>query len=409
MDLSGLSGLSAAYPAYMAQEDQSALTRLNQLKQKEAADNMAVLPIVGRGVQHLLTGQTPGQPGGGPQPPAPGQPSAPAAPPPQAGGVPMPQPRPPEAGPQANGQMPQPVPQAPPMPPQAAPYKPPIKYNTDTGAPEVTLQNAAKSMLAANPGLENHPELLVRALSHPLITQALDRQGREDLADMRKEMATQRMQMARERLDEAGRWHDMVHGDKSAAREDTKEWRDAQGSRSDRRLDQTDTREGRLAANSAIRNDVLTQRLQMQQQDLQRKIEAGDRGAALAQWRAVTDALHKRATEVIQATSIASNLKPAERQALLDEQRQAYEAQIASIRGGVKGGATNTPDPAASPTAPGATPAPGAASPPAPPGGPAPPPASMLRPGGINVMPDGSRWRLVNGQAVAVPPQPAGQ
>ena len=204
MDLSGLGGLSAAYPGYMAQEDQTALTRLNQLKQKEAADNMAVLPIVGRGVQHLLTGQTPGQPGGGPQPPAPGQPSAPAAPPPQAGGVPMPQPRPPEAGPQANGQMPQPVPQAPPMPPQAAPYKPPIKYNTDTGAPEVTLQNAAKSMLAANPGLENHPELLVRALSHPLITQALDRQGREDLADMRKEMATQRMQMARERLDEAG-------------------------------------------------------------------------------------------------------------------------------------------------------------------------------------------------------------
>ena len=314
----------------------------------------------------------------------------------------MPQPRPPEAGPQANGQMPQPVPQAPPMPPQAAPYKPPIKYNTDTGAPEVTLQNAAKSMLAANPGLENHPELLVRALSHPLITQALDRQGREDLADMRKEMATQRMQMARERLDEAGRWHDMVHGDKSAAREDTKEWRDAQGNRSDRRLDQTDTREVRLAANSAIRNDVLTQRLQMQQQDLQRKIEAGDRGAALAQWRAVTDALHKRATEIIQSNSVTNNMPEEDRKALLEEQRKAYEAQIAMMRTGAKGG------PAAAPAAPAATPAPGEPSPAAATPS-APPPASMLRPGGINVMPDGSRWRLVNGQAVAVPPQPTGQ
>ena len=41
----------------------------------------------------------------------------------------------------------------------------------------------------------------------------------------------------------------------------------------------------------------------------------------------------------------------------------------------------------------------GDTAPAAPPAAPAqPPPVAMLRPGGINVMPDGSKWRLVDGQ-----------
>jgi hypothetical protein len=373
MDLgAGLAGLSATYPGYMAQEDQTALTRLNQIKQQEAAENMAVAPILGRGLQHLLTGQVPGQPGGGPQPPAPGQPSAPTAPPPQAGGAPTPQP-----------------PMTPMTPQTNEAYKRPVKYNVDTGAPEVTLQNVTKSLLAANPGLENNPGMLMRALTSPQVTAILDRQGKEDLAEMRKEMATQRLQMAKERLDESSRWHDLVHSDKGAAREDTKAWRDAQGSRTDRRLDQSDTREARLAANSAIRNDVLTQRLQMQQQDLQRKVAQGDRGIALKQLHEVTDALHKRASEIIQSNSVTSNMPEEDRKALLEEQRKAYEDQKRRIEN-----VTGVPRPAA-------TPAPGASSAPvATPGAPAAPAASsapplaMLKPNTVTHFDNGQSWTI---------------
>lgn len=157
--------------------------------------------------------------------------------------------------------------------------------------------------------------------------------------------------------------------------------------RADRRLDQTDTREARLAASSAVKQDQAFQRLELQKAQLeQRVLDAGDK-QAISQWRAVVDAQHKRAMEIIQASSIASNLKPAERKALIDEQNAAYMAAIVGMKRRME-------QPAAPQAAPGAAPAPapGAAS------ASGTPPLNLLQEGRPTEFKNGQTWTLENGQ-----------
>lgn len=286
-----LGGLSATYPGFSAQENQTATTQQNQAAAQEAAYKLLGAQVLGR----ALTGQQ------GPQPPAPGQPSVPTAPSPQANPQPMGQSAPPQAS----------APQ-----PAAGPAGAPPAQG-GSGLPEVSLQALTQRILATSPGVRNHPEILMAALERaaPL----LDRQSKEDLAELRKNMSTQRLESAAAIA--------------QARQESLDSWRGAQGERADRKLNQADTREQRLAAAAGIRQDQGWQRLEMQKQDLQRKIEQGGDKQALAQWRAVVDAQHKRATEIIQANSITSNLTKDDKKTLLDEQRSAYEAEIAAMRG----------------------------------------------------------------------------
>jgi|GEM_PF-4333675 len=355
-----LGGLSATYPGYMAQENQTATTEQNQAAAQEVALKLLGAHVLGR----ALTGAAPGQPA--PQPPAPGQASVP--------NQPAPAPAPPavaQGGPAA--------PPATPQMAQGAAGAPPSAGGS--GLPEISLQALQQRILQTTPQVANHPEVMLAALERA--APILDRQGKEDLADMRKEIATQRLQQA---------------GELARARQESLDaYRAAQGSRADRRLDQGDTREARLAANSAVRNDATTQRLQMQQADLERKIQAGDRGVALAQWRATTDALHKRATEIIQSNSIASTLSDADRKAMLDEQRQAYEGQIAAMRGMAgsstpQGGTASAGAPPApkvqgqvTPNAPLVTQPAAAASA---------PPLAMLKPNTITTFQNGQKWTI---------------
>lgn len=365
-------------PGYAAQEDQTAKTQANQAAAQEAAKKILGAQVAGRAlVGYNGSTATPGTPTGGPQPPAPGQASAPSQPP-----------GPPTAMlPQGGPPVPAPASQPPPsIPAQGGGGAPP---GASGNIPEMSLQGWTQRILQTSPGIVNHPEILVAALDH--VSPWIDQQGKSDLADAKLELAkqsvAQRGEIAKAQQETLRARQDSLGAQRAS-----------QGARADRRLDQGDTREARLAANSAVRNDVLTQRLQLQQQDLQRKVEAGDRGAALAQWRATTDALHKRATEIIQGNSAFNTMSDDDKKSLLAEQNEAYKAQIAAMRGTVQGGgpaaASGTP-PAA-----GATPAPGAPSP-APAGSQA-PPAAMLKPGGINII-NGVGWRLVNGQPVQVP------
>ncbi len=270
--------------------------------------------------------------------------------------------------------------------PPAAPQQPPQAQGAagappsagGSGLPEISLQALQQRILQTSPQVAQHPEIMLAALERA--APILDRQGKEDLADMRKELATQRLQQA---------------GELARARQESLDaYRAAQGGRADRRLDQGDTRESRLAANSAVRNDATTQRLQMQQADLERKIQAGDRGAALAQWRATTDALHKRATEILQSNSIASTLSDPDRKALLDEQRQAYEAQITKMRdmagsttpqGGTAPAGTPKVQGQVTPNAPLVTQPAAAASA---------PPLAMLKPNTITTFQNGQKWTI---------------
>jgi hypothetical protein len=378
-----LSGLAATYPGYAAQEAQTATTdntKADTAKKQDDARAAAVTRLGQSAYGNMLAGN-------GPQAPPPGQASVPAAPLPQA---PPPQtftPPPQQAGmPPAT---PQGAPPPAPRPPAAGPVPqtpaPAAGVPSRTGIPDdLNLKTLTQAIIQANPGIVNHPEILFAAVEAG--KHHLDEQGKADLAEAKSQFATQRLQMAKDRLDETQRWHDQIN-DRGTRRLE-------QG---DRRLDQGDTREARLAANSAVRNDAMTQRLQMQQQDLQRKIDAGDRGAALAQWRAVTDAMHKRATEIIQSNSAGSNMSDEDRKALLAEQQQAYENQIKQMReraGGSTptGGVTPTGQPVAPkvqgqvpPSAPGA---PGASTPASA------PPLAMLKPNTITTFANGQKWTV---------------
>lgn len=357
-----LGGLSAAYPGYQAAEATQATTEQNQLAAKEA-----MLKLVGdkareRGFIHLLTGQAPPLPGQGPQPPQPGQPSVPAAP--QGGG--------PAPAPMQGGSAPVAAPASPPVP-----YQPPIQRNAETGQPEVSLQNLTKSILAANPGIQNHPGAFIHALDGA--KQYLDRQSQEDLAELRKEMSTQRLKQTGELA--------QARIDASKAAEAGKQGR-------------FDAREARLAASTAVRQDQSWQRLEQQRLEAERKAQQSGDKTALSQWRAIVDAQHKRATEIIQSNSQMSALGDDEKKALLSEQRAAYDGQIAAMRGKLSQPAGAPPP--ASAGAPAATaPVPATTTP-----SPATnaPPLAVLKPNTITTFANGQKWTIgPDGQPKQVP------
>lgn len=229
-----LSGLSATYPGYMAQENQTAETQLNQSKQREAA-----IKLLGA---HVLGQALAGQPGGGPQPPAPGQASVPNVPPPVPGAQ----------GPTSVGGAPVAPPQDAPAPPsspvastpgQSAPAPQAIKAPSApaSGLPEISLPALTQRILQTSPGIRAHPEILLAALERA--APMLDRQGKDDLAEARNAFTTQRIQIAKDRLEEAQRWHDLVSKDK-AAREGNIQ------SRTDQRLENGQDKFNRLHPNA---------------------------------------------------------------------------------------------------------------------------------------------------------------
>lgn len=336
-----LGGFSAAYPGYQAAEATQATTEQNQSAAKEAALKLLGQHVLGR----ALTGAQPDQ---RPQPPQPGQPSAPSAP--QGGG---PAPAPVQGGP--------------------APTPAPVASAAPSGMPEVTLQALTQRILATSPRVKDHPEVLMAALERaaPL----LDRQSKEDLAELRREMSTQRLKQTGELA--------QARIDASKAAEAGKQGR-------------FDAREARLAASTAVRQDQSWQRLEQQKQDIERKVQQGGDRTALSQWRSVVDAQHKRATEIIQSNSVMSGFKDEEKKALLDEQRAAYEESISAMRGKLSHPAAGLSTPAASP------PAPAAGAPPA--AGSSAPPLAMLKPNTVTTFANGQKWTIgPDGQPKQVP------
>lgn len=339
-----LGGLSATYPGYMAAEDQQAKTQQNQASAQEAALKLLGAQVLGR----AMVG---GQPGQGPQPPAPGQASVPAGGAPAAGAAP-----PAQGGPAAAPA------------PQGAPA-------AQGGIGELDLPTLTKRIIATTPQVQGHPEILLAALERA--APILDRQSREQLVELRKEMQTQRLsqtaELAKARLDQAKAFHDQASADKAAA----------EAGKNDR----FSQREARLSASTAVRQDQSYQRLELQKQEAERKIQQGGDKQALSQWRAIVDAQHKRATEIIQSNSKMSDMSPEDRKALLDEQRAGYEEQIAKMRGMVSqpSPGPGTPSPAGPAAgAPGVAPPPAASA----------PPIAMLKAGTKTTFQNGQTWTL---------------
>lgn len=383
MNLGGLAGLSATYPGFQHAVTADLENQKNQAAATEAQNKLLAQAALGRAFG--------GMPGSQPMAPPPGQASVPRQPMTSPGAQPPPSPS-----------------------PGAAPAGAPAPVGPMTG--EVDLKTLTQRIIQTNPGIAGHPAVLMAALERA--APILDRQSREDLAEMRKEMSTARLtqagELAKARMEAQKAIHDQVSADKAAA-EAAKQTR-------------FDNREGRLATQAQIRQDQGYQRLDLQRQDLERKIqETGDK-QAMAAWRIVVNEQANRARAVINANSKISDLSEKDKATLIEQVNAEHAQVIEAMRAKVgsttpTGGVTPPGQPVApkiqgqvpqqaAPVPPPGTPAPPTPAPASPAGAPpqqpvTPPPAAMLKPGGINVI-NGVGWRLVNGQAVQVP-LPQGQ
>lgn len=176
-----LAGLSAEPGGYQAAEDARAKTektqaetQANQTKQRDAAIKLLGANVAGAALA--------GQPGGGPQAPPPGQPSVPARPPMPPPAPPMPQGGPPPGAP------------SPAPPPQAA--APPVAPATS----KLPLDAAIQRILQSTPGVAQHPEILLSALTHLNDLGLLDPEAQAKVADISKQHTLNRIESAKGHL-----------------------------------------------------------------------------------------------------------------------------------------------------------------------------------------------------------------
>jgi hypothetical protein len=363
-----LAGASAAYGGY-----QNARLQDNQIQSGDITNQNALIDqqgteALGRAIA-AFQAQVPGaqpMPGAGPQgpmpngghmgqPPMPGQPSVPrqsVASPPQMQSPGF-QPGPTNAAPQ----MQSPGFQPPGGQPQGQPAAMGAMPGGGAGGIEalrgkLDVQTLMGAIAKANPGAS--PAVLASAVTKalPLLTA----QAQMDWKQMSLAMAGGRLENAREgtaiRQQEADRKQEqgdvrLQQGERRVTNLEADtgskiERRGAQTQQGAQRIEQAGAKEARLAAAVAVRQDQGWQRLEQQKEALAQRItQAGDR-SKISEWRAIVDAQHKRAMEIIQANSINSGLTPADKKALISEQNKFYDEQIKQMRGG-QGNSTGRP------------------------------------------------------------------
>jgi hypothetical protein len=349
--LGGLAGLSGAYSGYNqgVSEEATARAKKYAIDLQQAAD-----VAFGRTLQAFNSQQQQPQPGqppmpqpGGPPMPPPGQPPAPPPQMPMQQGQqqPMPQARPPmpvQPGAAPPPTMPQqPMGGAPAGPPQMPGGQPGGQPGMQ-GQPTLDWRVVFQKVQQANP--DAPPQVLAAAVDKflPLMSQMAQQQWRE----VSQQLRAMQIQQGEERVRQG---EERIAGTQANLGERQREF---------------DIRERRLESSAAIRQDQGWQRLEIQKQQLERQITEGNNKQLLGQWRAVLDAQHKRAMEIIQSSSGFSALDPKEKKALLDEQNKAYNEAIERMRSTMgsstgSGGTSDMPGPKAQEAAPKSTAVPG--------------------------------------------------
>lgn len=398
-----LSGLSAVYPGYQQADSNDAQTRLKKAQATGAETELAgdaafgntlkmmqaqipgAQPMPGAQGPPMQGGQPPPQMAQGPQAPEPGLPSVRMRPP-QPMQPPMPQGQP---QPQGGAPMqPQGQPQGQPGPQGGGP-------GMQGGQGQLDWRVIMGKVAQANPNAP--PQVLAAAVNKflPLMNQQAQMEWKNVSLALAAQRANTGQESADTRRNQGNQRIDIQKG--------AEERRTEQG---DRRLDQGDTRndmaadrEKRLAAASTVRQDQGYQRLDMQRQDLERKVIQGNDRQALSQWRAVLDAQHKRAQEIIQSSNFGNTMDAKDKKNLLADQDQAYRAAIEEMRNKTGRSTPEGNKPAAS----------GKTNDRAPEGNPAspvvlPPEAkSQLQEGHVTTFNNGQKWTLKNGQPEQVP------
>lgn len=345
-----LAGLSAAYPGYQTARQADNQIDKGDIDIQNAKLDQAGAEALGKTIQAFQASL----PGAQPMPQAPPVQTAPppqAAPPQQP---PMPgQPSQPMGPPQANAPLPvRPVPTqsftqpgaAPPQgqPPAAVAGLPGGDAGIDALRGKLDVRTLMGAIAKANPGAP--PAVIAAAMNKalPLLNaqaqmdwkQAMmaDRSARTDIAggrlDLAGEEAARKTEQGNKRLEQGQTRLQQQQGE-FASRDQRRQEQTRQG---DVRLEQQAGREARLAAQAQVRQDQRWQQLEQQKAALAERIRSSGDRSQISQWRAIVDAQHKRAMEIIQSSNINANLPEADKKALIKEQNDFYESQIKQMR-----------------------------------------------------------------------------
>ncbi len=350
-------GLSATYGGYQKARAADNAIESGDIQNQQARIGQEADAAWGNTIPVLTQMLQPGataMPGAGGAPPRPQMAQAPQAPPPgqpsvemvkpgefnrmdaQAPGAPPMQPpvQTASAGPQPQmlGGPSPPGPQAA-AAPQTPPQTPPQAPQQPGGQPQgrLDLHTVMGAVVKANPGAK--PAVIAAAVAKalPLMT-----------AQSQMDYKNLMVQLSAGRLNETTAHHAETEGAAAARNTATAgeyasrdERRKATTDQGAQKLDLAGQREARLAAQAEVRNDQRYRQLDQQKAALEDRIQKGGDRAALSEWRAIVDAQHKRALEIIQSGKNAIGvMDPTERAALVKEQNEFYRQQIEQMRKG---------------------------------------------------------------------------
>jgi hypothetical protein len=307
-----------------------------------------------------------GQPGQPPQQPPMGGMSPQGMPPQMAGPPPMPQGGPPMGGPPQGGMPPPPMqrpmggppigpPGGQPMPPPQGPPggQPPMQPQGFGSQPQqqgggpLDWRQIFQMVTRANPGAP--PQVIAAAVNGaiPLMNSQAQIEWKNYIAP---QLAQQRMAVqergqdigaeVRERgQDVTARGQD-IKADTAAAGQESREKIAGQNIQSREKIagqkeeavqKRFDIKEARITAHQMVTADQGWQRLEQQRQALEARIKQGGDRQALAMWRSILDAQHKRTTEIISAWSQNNTMSPEDKKQLLKDADDAYERAIRGI------------------------------------------------------------------------------
>lgn len=370
--------------------------RLNQQKIDTGDVDAAGQAAAGRALMSMMPGAQPMPQAGGPPPNAMGMPQnpmqrlqslfqSPQAPQPAAGApapqggmaqAPMPgaQPMPMQA-PQMNvpgGGMPQGMP-ANGMPP-GMPGQPPMGGGAQPGGipqpggapmggqpqpggmgggmPSLDWRTIIQQVVKANPDVKD-PRVLAAAVDKfmPIMNSQSLMEWRQLTAGIRGFQAENQAANIQSNIQHRGTMEQQA-GQRISDAEAAQRWRqehgDTMAAQGQERIDQggkrieiAEKRESRLAGSAKVREDQRFQQLELQRKALESRITQGNQRQLLGQWRALLDAQHKRAQEIIQSAAAGGMpMDPKERKQLLDEENTRYEDAIRQMRSGGATGAS---------------------------------------------------------------------
>ena len=206
------------------------------------------------------------------------------------------------------------------------------------GMPSLDWRTIIQQVVKANPDVKD-PRVLAAAVDKfmPIMNSQSLMEWRQLTAGIRGFQAENQAANTQSNIQHRGTMEAQA-GQRISDAEAAQRWRQEHG---DTMAGIAGQRENRLAGSAKVREDQQFQRLELQRKALETRITQGNQRQLLGQWRAILDAQHKRAQEIIQSGAAGGMpMDPAERKKLLDEENTRYEDAIRQMRSGGATGAT---------------------------------------------------------------------